>query len=258
MKLRTEASLLSADEPAAVEVRNPDGSSAFVLLCDHASNRVPRKLAQLGLTDEQLHSHIAWDAGSLALATDLSARLDAPLVQANYSRLVIDCNRAPTSSESILAVSDEVVIGGNQQIDDRERQIRQQEIFLPYHRTIADLLDKRRHPAPLLLSIHSFNPVMQGKLRPWKIGVCYGQDRRLSDMFLARLREVADALIGDNQPYDIDPAIDYTLPHHADRNNFLHVMLELRRDGIETPEQVSDWGESIARVCLGIERGRAE
>ena len=95
---------------------------------------------------------------------------------------------------------------------------------------------------------------MQGQRRPWKIGVCYGQDRRLSDRFLKRLPEVADALIGDNQPYDIDPAIDYTLPHHAKGRDLLHVMLELRRDGIETPTQVSDWGESIALVCLGIEK----
>jgi predicted N-formylglutamate amidohydrolase len=254
MKLRPEASLLSPDEPAAAELMNPEGSSAFILLCDHASKRIPRQLKQLGLNDEQLHGHIAWDAGALAVATELSARLDAPLVQANYSRLVIDCNRALTSTESILTVSDDIVIAANQQIDDIARQRRQQEIFLPYHRTIEELLDKRRHPAPVLLSIHSFNPVIQGRPRPWEIGVCYGQDRRLADMFLERLPGVTDAIIGDNQPFDIDPAIDFTLPQHADGSGFLHVMLEIRRDCIDTPKQISDWGESIALVCLGIER----
>ena len=252
MKLRPEP-LLCPDEPAAAELSNTGGSSAFILLCDHASNRIPRQLGQLGMNAEQLHSHIAWDAGALAVASELSARLDAPLVQANYSRLVIDCNRSVTSRESILAVSDDITIAGNQHIDDRERQRRQKEIFWPYHRKIEGLLDRRHHPAPILLSIHSFNPVIQGKPRPWEIAVCYGQDRRLAEIFLARLPELTDAVIGDNQPFDIDPAIDFTLPHHSDKQSLLHVMLEIRRDCIETPQQVSDWTEKIAHVCRHID-----
>lgn len=254
MNLRSLKPLLDPDEPAATELLNPEGSSRFILLCDHASNRMPRQLGQLGLNDEQLHSHIAWDAGALAVAVVIAAWIDAPLVQANYSRLVIDCNRSINSSESILAVSDDIVIKGNLEIDAREREVRQQEFYLPYHRRIEELLDKRRHPVPMLLSIHSFNPVLQGRQRPWEIAVCYGQDRRLADMFLERLPGVTDAIIGDNQPFDIDPAVDYTLPHHAVDRGLLHVMLEIRRDCIETPKQVSDWGGNLALVCLDIEK----
>jgi len=34
--------LLVADEPLAVEVRNGDG--LFIVVCEHASNRIPRSL----------------------------------------------------------------------------------------------------------------------------------------------------------------------------------------------------------------------
>lgn len=248
------AHLLSPEEPVAAELLNPGGNSRFVLLCDHASNRIPEKLGQLGLDKAQLHSHIAWDAGALAVALALSARIDAPLIKANYSRLVIDCNRSPSSNESILPLSDGIAISGNLNIDAVDRESRLQQIFLPYHRKIAEMLDKQHQMEPLLLSIHSYNQEIQGSYRPWEIAVCYGQDRRLADMFLERLPTVTNALIGDNQPFDIDPAVDYTLPHHAGKRGLMHVMLEIRRDCIASSGQASAWGKNLALVCLDIEK----
>ena len=254
MKSQPETPLLTADEPAAATLSNPEAGSPFIVLCDHASNRIPAKLAHLGLDAKQLHSHIAWDAGALAVAEVLSRRLDATLVQSNYSRLVIDCNRSVSNKESILAVSDGVVIPGNLQIDQNERTVRQREIFHPYHQSIDSLLAQRANQNPLLLSIHSFNPEIQGRHRPWEIGVCYAEDRRLADMFLEKLPEYTSAHIGDNEPFDIDPAIDYTLPQHANKRGLRHVMLELRRDCIETPQQLAAWAGYIASACLDIER----
>src|SRR5690606_34280306 len=74
------ASLLEPDEPPAFEIVNPEGRSSAVLLCDHASNLVPRRLARLGLYGEELSQHIGWDLGAARLSRRLSALLDAPLV----------------------------------------------------------------------------------------------------------------------------------------------------------------------------------
>ena len=73
----TTLSLLSPDEPPAVEVVNADGSSSAVLLCDHASNRVPERLGNLGLDAVQLADHIGWDPGAADVARRLSARRHA-------------------------------------------------------------------------------------------------------------------------------------------------------------------------------------
>jgi predicted N-formylglutamate amidohydrolase len=84
--------LLHDDEPPAWEVINAQGSSRLVLVCDHASPTAPLRLQNLGITEEQLTDHIGWDGGAADVARNLSARLQAPLLLTNYSRLVIDCN----------------------------------------------------------------------------------------------------------------------------------------------------------------------
>ncbi|HMR69509.1 MAG TPA: SHOCT domain-containing protein, partial [Rubrivivax sp.] len=46
---RAKARVLAGDEPPPFEIANAGGASALVLVCDHASHRVPRALHHLGL-----------------------------------------------------------------------------------------------------------------------------------------------------------------------------------------------------------------
>ena len=133
--------LLGADEPDPFELINPEGRSELVLFCDHAGNRVPACLNNLGLSDEQLASHIGWDPGAALLAKGLASLLDAPLLLSNYSRLVIDCNRHPTAADSIPAKSDGTVIPGNAALREEDAQLRRSSLFDPYHDAIRKLLD---------------------------------------------------------------------------------------------------------------------
>ena len=98
-------SLLTEQDPPAFELVNPYGRSNAVLICDHASNRIPQLLGTLGLGPEASMDHIAWDPGAAAVARVMSELLDAPLVLSAYSRLVIDNNRPLASSESIAEES---------------------------------------------------------------------------------------------------------------------------------------------------------
>lgn len=109
----TAGALLRHDEPPALETINPNGSGHAVLLCDHASNRVPEDLANLGLEAHLLADHIAWDPGAADVARRLASELDFPLVLSGYSRLVIDCNRAPDHPQSVPERSAGVTIPGN-------------------------------------------------------------------------------------------------------------------------------------------------
>ncbi len=54
---------------------------------------MPDSFDGLGLDAEALNAHIAWDPGAVDVARQLSTALDAPLVEAGLSRLLIDCNR---------------------------------------------------------------------------------------------------------------------------------------------------------------------
>lgn len=243
--------MLQADEPAAFERVNENGSSPFVLLCDHASKRMPRALGTLGLSADDLASHIAWDIGAAAVARALSAKLDAALVLSGYSRLAIDCNRPPTVPASIPAVSCEIPVPGNVGIDDEARRARQESLFWPYHRALTALFAARdaAQRESVVISVHSFTPAsLFGKPRPWHFGVMYGRDRRFASALFERLANEPSLLVGDNEPYRVTDGSDYGIPFYAERANRLGVLIEMRQDEVGTPSGVEKMVALLSRA----------
>lgn len=250
-QIRTN-SLLQPDEPPAVEVVNPAGKSAAFLICDHASNRIPRKLGTLGLSEAERADHIAWDPGAANMARRLSELLDAPLVLSGYSRLVIDCNRPMDSTQLTAPVSGGVMVPGNAAVSPEDRAARIDALHRPYHDTIAEMLEARGQRPTLLLSIHSFTPELDDGPRPWRIAIAYGDDDRLAQLLIPALR--ADGtVVGDNQPYAVSAWSDYSIPVHGERRGLPHVLVETRQDGIRTPETAAAWAEKLADAYRRIE-----
>lgn len=245
--------MLGPDEPPAVELRNAEGGGRVVLLCDHASNRIPRRLGTLGLNPVLLSDHIAWDPGAAEVARRLSAHLDAPLVLSGYSRLVIDCNRPLESPESIAELSAGVPIPGNFGLSPEGRRGRVEGFFRPYHEAIDRLLDGRSHGVAVLLSIHSFTPILNGQSRPWHIGVSHWRDSRLATLLLGALEHRGDLVVGDNQPYPIEQDMDYTIPRHGEGRGLQSAMIEIRQDGARTEAAVAAWAARLAEAYRLIE-----
>ncbi|MFV8755147.1 N-formylglutamate amidohydrolase [Nannocystaceae bacterium ST9] len=246
--------LLESDEPAAVETLRPEGRSPIMLVCDHASNRVPRRLGTLGLGPDDLASHIAWDPGAAIVARRLSELLDAPLVLAGYSRLVIDCNRPLISPQSIAEQSAGVVVPGNRGLSADDRASRVDALFHPYQDTIAALLAARGPRTTTLLAIHSFTPVLAGQARPWPIAVAHGRDRQLADSLIAGLRRTGDFLIGDNEPYSIGREYDYTIPIHGEDRGLPCAMIEIRQDGLTTTTNAMIWADRLAAALVHTQK----
>ena len=113
-------------------VRNENGRSPFLIVADHAGNFVPRALGRLGIPEAELERHIAWDIGIAAVSRLLADGLDATLVQQNYSRLVIDCNRVPGTETSIPEISELTPVPGNIGLSEGRKAAREREIFRPY------------------------------------------------------------------------------------------------------------------------------
>ena len=90
---RPDLPLLATDEPAPYEIVNQAGAAPLLLLCDHATNFMPRAFRSLALDEARLARHIAWDIGIAEVTRDLSRRLDAPAVLSRFSRLIVDPNR---------------------------------------------------------------------------------------------------------------------------------------------------------------------
>jgi predicted N-formylglutamate amidohydrolase len=235
--------LLAGDEPPPFEIANAGGASPLVLVCDHASNRVPRALHHLGLAPAPLREHIAWDIGAADVARRLARRFDAPLALTNYSRLVLDCNRTLNDPTSIPAESDGIAVPGNRGLSQGERLQRAETLFKPYHEAVADLVAyKVKHgPPPAVVSIHSFTPVFQRTRRPWHVGVLWNEDRRIAFPLLEALRRNADIVVGDNEPYSARDGVGYTIAVHAESAGLAHVALEIRQDLIATSAGAEHW-----------------
>ncbi|MGE5152425.1 MAG: N-formylglutamate amidohydrolase, partial [Bdellovibrio bacteriovorus] len=200
-----------------------------------------------------LSDHIAWDPGAAEVAHRLSGHLDAPLVLSGYSRLVIDCNRPLESPESIAELSAGVPIPGNRELGSEERRGRVEGLFRPYHEAIDRLLDGRSRGAAVLLSIHSFTPILNGQSRPWHIGVSHWRDPRLATLLLKALEHRGDLVVGHNQPYPIEEDTDYTIPRHGEGRGLPSAMLEIRQDGVRSEGAVAAWAIRLAEAYQLIE-----
>ena len=240
--------LLHPDEPPPVTVERPRGASPFFLTCDHAGNRLPRRLGSLGLAARDLERHIAWDAGAAGVARALSRRLDATLVLQTYSRLVIDCNRNPEVPDAMPAVSENTAIPGNRNLSTAAARARVREVWAPYHDDISRRLDARQRAGrpSVLVAVHSFTPVYNGERRPWHIGVLYNRDPRLAHIMLDLLRGADGLVVGDNQPYRVSDRTDYTIPVHGEGRGIAHVEVEIRQDLIADRRGQNAWARRLA------------
>jgi predicted N-formylglutamate amidohydrolase len=240
--------LLGPDDPSAYQIVNPRGSSNVVFMCDHASNAVPMALDNLGLTDEQLSQHIAWDIGAADVTRRLAAHFDAPAVLAGYSRLVIDCNRQLDDPESIMTQSDGHDIPGNRNLTDADAARRTEACFWPYHQASQAVIEgvEARGVVPAIVMMHSFTPAMGHAPRPWHIGVLWDRDDRIAAPLLHNLRERGDLCVGDNEPYTGASPHGYSMPVHAAQHGRANIQIELRQDLIDDEVGIETW----ARVMI--------
>jgi predicted N-formylglutamate amidohydrolase len=253
-------SLLDSDAPSPVRVLRPDGISDFLLTADHAGRMIPRRLGTLGLPAHELDRHIAWDIGISAVTEHLSLALDATAVLQAYSRLVVDCNRAPGVESFIPIISEATEIPGNRNLSPTARAWRQRAIFDPYHTAIRALLDARQAAGrrSVVVAMHSFTPVYRGEARAMHVGVLYNRDARLASILIDLLCQESGLVVGDNAPYRVSDLTDYTVPVHAERRGLMHVEIEIRQDLIAGPAGQAEWGARLARLLPAADAGLRE
>lgn len=245
---------METGEIEPVIVTNATGSSPFVLLCDHASNRIPARYGTLGLSETERLSHIAWDPGALAVSLKLVDLLDAALVRSTVSRLIIDCNRELAAPDLIWTLSEKTRIAANEDLDAAERQFRIDNYHRPYHEAIDALLTARQQAGQetILVCMHSFNPVYHGVPRPWPIGLLHGQDTRFTQaLFDALKADEPDLNVGWNEPYAAMLGVTLTIELHGDGRGLEGTMIELRNDEVLAPDGVNLWAERLAQHLTG-------
>ncbi len=246
------STLLGANDPPPVEIINQWGRSPFLLVADHCGKRIPHALGRLGLGIADRERHIAWDIGTASLGECLANKLDAVLLRQPYSRLVIDCNRDPDAIDAVPTTSDGTIIARNQALSPEDREARVSEIHEPYHRAIAAEICRRPQTglSTLLVSLHSFTPVMGGFARPWQIGVLHdGANDAMALRLLAWLRAQKRWVVGDNEPYQMD-STDYTVPRHAFAAGLGYVEIEVSQSELAAEAGSRLWCGALTRGLL--------
>jgi len=245
---------MDVDERSAVEIINEAGRSQIVLLCEHASNYIPRDYRALGLDALQLRRHIAWDIGAAGLTRLLSRRLDAPAFLGTHSRLLIDLNRPLGASDSIPVRSEDTDIPGNIGLDDVEREHRARSIFTPFHDRVAAHLDRRAGlgKPTCVLAVHSFTPVFLGMSRPWHAGVLHGDVDSFALAILRSLQADHGLHAEANVPYVVSRDDDYAIPVHGDDRGLPSALIEIRQDLLDSESAQEAWSVRLATTLKKV------
>ena len=241
--------LLNPGEPAPYRIINPLAESPTLLVCDHASCRFPAALGDMGLDPFARRCHLALDIGAGALTERLSESLGVTAVLAQYSRLVVDCNRELLDPSAFLVFGDGIFIPGNNNLGDADKKRRSEAIYWPYQEAISDQLLRLRSigPPPLFVSIHSFTPVLNGVSRSVEMGVLWDADEEVARIVIDELRS-AGYKVGDNEPYSGKAPQDFTVDHHAEGSGLRHAAIEIRQDLIDDDQGVDEVAAILHRV----------
>ncbi|MFN7224551.1 MAG: N-formylglutamate amidohydrolase [Paracoccaceae bacterium] len=231
-------------------VENSDAASAILLVCEHASNAFPEPWGDLGLTVAQRVAHVAWDPGALDLARALAARMDAALVHAPVSRLIFDLNRGPNRADAMAERSEVHTVPGNHNLTPADRLCRTEALYLPFHTALHGEIARRLAlgRATVIVTIHSFTPVYNGRPRSVEFGVIHDADDRLAKAIVAAAKSLTDLKCDLNQPYSAVDGVTHTLRLHAMPYGLVNAMLEIRNDLIATPDQVSAMADRLGPV----------
>jgi predicted N-formylglutamate amidohydrolase len=169
-----------------------------LITCEHASNHLPKRYADLFQGTHLLETHQGWDIGAGGVATAIAKQLNLPIHLAQYSRLLVDLNRSlhhpKIFSPRIKALSA------------AEKRTIIDEYYLPYRNAVNETIKQILQQGKTLqhISVHSFTPILNGQRRNCDIGLLYDPSRKLEKQFALRLQSLLQGCglkVRMNYPY---------------------------------------------------------
>lgn len=199
----------------------------IILSCEHAVNSVPPEFQPLFAPfQDLLTSHRGIDFGALTIARHLKETFHCELVEAQTTRLLIDCCRSLHHRYCFSKISKDLPL------ETRQRIISQ--YYLPFRQALITAIE--RHIAEgasiLHLSIHSFTPVLNGLVRQTDIGLLYDprrtEEKALAKTWQAALKKNApEYRVRMNYPYlGVSDGLTCALRKHFSPDDYLGIEIE--------------------------------
>ena len=202
----------------------------LLLSCEHAVATVPQAYQSLFAPfSELLASHRAIDFGALNIAEYLKDYFDCRLIQANVTRLLVDCNRSTRHSECFSEVT--------QGLDTQSKQAILRQYYLPFREQVIDYINTQIKAGLQVchLSIHSFTPVLNHQIRTAEIGLLYDPrcmgEKKLARHWQQQLKQLdASYRIRLNYPYlGVSDGFTRTLRRTFCAEHYLGIELEINQ-----------------------------
>jgi len=226
---------------------------ALVFSCEHAVDTVPKEYQQLFAPfSTLLASHRGIDFGAKAIAESFKKKFPCDLIQAQATRLLVDCNRSISHSSCFSEVT--------RDLPDSEKNKITTTYYLPFREQVTSLIQKHVHLGFQVwhLSIHSFTPVMNEVVRNAEIGFLY-DPKRLTERTAAKqwqkaIKTVApDLRVRRNYPYSgVTDGFTTALRKQFSPEEYLGIEVESNQAVTRQPQSLSQLQEiltlSLAKI----------
>lgn len=172
-----------------------------LVTAEHGGHRVPgRYRALFEGHDSLLRSHRGWDPGSLHLARSLARAVDGFIVASTVTRLLVDLNRSPHHPRVFSEIT--------RALPAEERRTLLHRYHAPHRAAtqawVAAVISDGG--AVLHLGVHSFTPVLEGRVRRPDVALLYDPRRELeravASAWVGRMKhDEPGRVFGRNNPY---------------------------------------------------------
>ena len=185
----------------------------LILTCEHASNKLPAAFKK-AVPAEVLKTHRAYDIGAVQVFRRL-VKLAKPefSCEGKFSRLFVDLNRTITNKSAFSEYYD--ALETRDKAAAKKAKESATKYWNEYRAAIEKFVDSALKPktlaaksAPTIihLGIHSFTPILNGKVRNTDIGILYDptrpQERAYAQVIKAEIKRLYPTMkVRFNYPY---------------------------------------------------------
>ena len=223
---------------------------ALVISCEHAVDTVPQEYLPLFKEyQELLTTHRGIDFGALTIAKAFQQRFNCDFIQAQTTRLLIDCNRSLSNARCFSEVT--------QNLSSEAKQHIIKKYYLPFRTQVIQSVDNHLRAGQTVwhLSIHSFTPVMNDVVRDADIAFLYDPQRPAEKELAKRWKQGINQLqpfykVRMNYPYKgISDGFTSSLRKQLKHNKYIGIEIESNQN-LTKEDQIIDTLKNILTKSL--------
>lgn len=183
---------------------NKRSDSILILTCEHASNKLPTAFKK-AVPAEVLKTHRAYDIGAVQVFRKL-VKFAKPefFCEGKFSRLFVDLNRTITNKSAFSNFYE--ALEARDKAAATKVKAQATAYWNEYRAAIEKFVKANAKKEIIHLGIHSFTPVLNGKVRNADIGILYDpsrpQERAYANIIKAEIKRLYPAMkVRFNYPY---------------------------------------------------------